>query len=107
MLIVFGFSRDMLAAYVTMAIVSFAFIVVFANSNTLMQLIVPDSLRGRVLAIYTLMFIGTTPIGSLLAGVLAKHFSAPLTTIMFATVSLLTALVVCFRPGGLRDLKTA
>ena len=107
MLVVFGFSKDMLWAYVTMAIVQFAFVVVFANSNTLMQLIVPDALRGRVLAIYTLMFIGTTPIGSLLAGFIAQRVGAPTTTIIFAVVSLITSLVVCFRPGGLRDLKIA
>ncbi len=105
-LVFFGFSRTMLWAYIWMAVVQCAFIAIFATSNTLVQLIVPDALRGRVLSIYTLVFIGTTPIGSLMAGLIAQHFGAPATTIFFAVVSLLIALVVCFRPGGLRSLKT-
>lgn len=105
-LVVFGFSRDMTTAYICMAIVSYAFVLCFANANTLMQMTVPDALRGRVIAIYMLMFIGTGPIGSLIAGYLAKFFGAPPTIVFFAVISLLIALVVCFRPGGLHTLKT-
>jgi MFS family permease len=105
-LVVFGFARSVPIAYICMTIVSYAFVLCFSNANTLMQMTVPDSLRGRVMAIYTLMFIGTGPIGSLLAGYLAKYFGAPSTIVCFAVVSLLIALVVCFRPGGLRALKT-
>jgi len=89
-----------------MAIVQCAFIAIFATSNTLVQLIVPDALRGRVMSIYTLVFIGTSPIGSLMAGVIARNIGAPTTTICFAVVSLIVALIVCFRPGGLRSIKT-
>lgn len=105
-LVVFGFARDLFVAYACMTVVSFAFVLCFSNANTLMQMTVPDTLRGRVMAIYTLMFIGTGPIGSLLAGYLAKYFGAPSTIVFFAVVSLVIALVVCFRPGGVRSLKT-
>jgi predicted MFS family arabinose efflux permease len=105
-LVCFGLSRDMLWAYIWMAVVQCAFIMVFANSNTLVQLVVPDALRGRVMSIYTLLFIGTTPIGSLMAGLIARRFGAPHTTIFFAVTSLVVAIIVCFRPGGLRSLKT-
>ena len=40
---------------------------------------VPDSLRGRTMAVYSMMFMGMAPIGALLAGTLAKHIGAPLT----------------------------
>ena len=103
-LIVFGFSRTLWLAYAAMVVVSYGFVLCFATSNTLMQLHVPDRLRGRVMSIYTLMFIGTIPFGSLFAGWLAGLTSASFTIVTCAVVSLLTTLVVAFRPGGLRDM---
>ena len=97
----------MWVAYATMCVVSYGFVLCFATSNTLMQLNVPDRLRGRVMSIYTLMFIGTMPFGSLFAGWLATFIGAPHTILLCALVSLATTLVVVFRPGGLRDIKTA
>jgi MFS family permease len=44
-----------------------------ATANTRMQTVAPPVLRGRVMSIYTLLFAGTTPIGSLLVGLLAEH----------------------------------
>ena len=103
-LIVFGLSRTLWLAYATMAIVSYGFVLCFATSNTLMQLHVPNSLRGRVMSIYTLMFIGTIPFGSLFAGWLAKYIGAPPAIVLCAAISLVTTLVLAFRPGGLRDM---
>jgi MFS family permease len=48
-------------------------------SNTLLQAMSPDKLRGRVLAVYSMMFMGMAPIGALLAGVVAKHIGASTT----------------------------
>ena len=104
-LIVFALARNLWLAYAMMAIVSYGFVLCFANSNTLMQLTVPDALRGRVMSIYTLMFIGTMPFGSLFAGWLAKYIGAPITMLICALISLATVLVVVFRPGGLRALQ--
>lgn len=59
------------------------------------------------MSIYMLMFIGTGPIGSLLAGVMAKYIGAPVTIVAFAAVSLISAIVICFRPGGLKDMVPA
>lgn len=105
-LVVFAFARDMLVAYAMMAIVSFGFVLCFATANTLMQMTVPDNLRGRVMGIYMLMFIGTGPLGSLMAGALAARIGAPPTILFFAVVSLLIALYACFRPGGIRSIKS-
>ena len=104
-LIVFGFSRTLWLAYAAMTVVSYGFVLCFATSNTLMQLHVPDHLRGRVMSIYTLMFIGTIPFGSLFAGWLAGQTSASFTIVACGVISLLTTLVVAFRPGGLRDMS--
>ena len=106
-LIVFGLSKTLWLAYVTMTIVSYGFVLCFATSNTLMQLHVPNSLRGRVMSIYTLMFIGTIPFGSLFVGWLAKFIGAPSTIVLCAAISLVTTLVLAFRPGGLRDMEVA
>ncbi|MDR3706875.1 MAG: MFS transporter [Capsulimonadaceae bacterium] len=106
-LVVFAFARDMSVAYGAMAVVAFGFVLCFATCNTLLQLTVPDELRGRVMAIYSLMFVGTGPIGSLMAGSLAAHIGARPTIFFFAMVSLVAALFACFRPGGIRSLKVA
>jgi len=50
-----------------------------AATNTLIQMMVPNAFRGRVMAIYAMMFLGMAPLGGLLAGVIAHHLGAPLT----------------------------
>jgi MFS family permease len=57
----------------------FAMILQMASSNTLIQTMVPDELRGRVMAVYSMMFMGMAPIGALLSGAIAQHVGAPLT----------------------------
>lgn len=104
-LVCFALARNIIMAYVTMAIVSSGFVLCFATSNTLLQMSVPDQLRGRVMSIYLLMFMGTGPIGSLMAGDLAAKWGAPLTILFFALVSLCSLLFLAFRPGGLMHLK--
>jgi MFS family permease len=105
-LVVFALVHNMTIAYVMMAIVSFGFVLCFATCNTLIQMTVPDNLRGRVMAIYGLMFMGTAPIGSLMAGGLAAKVGAPDTILFFAIVSLAAALFACFRPGGIHTLRS-
>ena len=48
-----------------------------AASNTLIQSMVPDRLRGRVMAVYSMMFMGMAPVGALLAGAIAAPVGAP------------------------------
>jgi MFS family permease len=50
-----------------------------ASSNTILQTIVPDDRRGRVMSYYTMAFVGMAPFGSLFAGTLAARIGAPLT----------------------------
>jgi hypothetical protein len=52
-----------------------------ASTNTILQTITEERLRGRVMAFYTLAFLGTAPIGSLLAGVVADRIGAPATIV--------------------------
>jgi MFS family permease len=48
-------------------------IVFTATANSRLQIITPPELRGRIMSLYTLMFLGSTPIGSLIIGLLAEH----------------------------------
>jgi MFS family permease len=50
-----------------------------ASSNTLIQVMVPDALRGRVMAVYSMMFMGLAPLGSLMGGALSDRIGAPMT----------------------------
>jgi fucose permease len=62
------------------------------NSNAMVQAQVPDHLRGRVMSIYTLIFFGAMPLGSLFAGSFAQKFSEPLT--VMASAALLMAMAI-------------
>ena len=60
----------------------FFMILFFATANSVVQMRVPDELRGRVMGIYSLAFLGLTPFGSLLAGALARSTSAAFTVLL-------------------------
>ena len=50
----------------------------FGSANTLLQTMSPDNLRGRVMAVYSMMIMGMAPIGALTAGAVADRLGAPL-----------------------------
>jgi MFS family permease len=76
---------------------------VFINScNALVQSLVPDALRGRVMSIYTLTFFGFMPLGSLLAGAAAERIGEPEAVMTGAMIVLLFAGLVWWRVPGLR-----
>lgn len=62
-----------------MVVTGFAMMIEMSASNTLIQSMVPDALRGRVMAVYSMMFMGMAPMGALLAGFMAENIGAPLT----------------------------
>lgn len=76
-LVVFSMMRSLIPAYIVIAFVSFCFVLCFASSQTLVQLEVPDHLRGRVMSLYVLLMNGTGPIGSMTAGAVAHSFGTP------------------------------
>jgi MFS family permease len=78
-LILFSISRNFLLSTILLVPVGFSMMVQMASSNTLIQSMVPDRLRGRVMAIYSMMFVGMAPFGALLAGILANLMGAPVT----------------------------
>lgn len=76
-LLLFSVSRSLWVSVVVLAGLGLFLIIRNATTNTLLQTAVPDHLRGRVISVYMLMFIGMTPLGALLTGWLAQRFSAP------------------------------
>jgi len=79
------------------AFAGFGLILYVSSTNTLIQLTVEDRYRGRVMALYTLFFVGTSPFGSLFAGAVAEHWGAPVATSLCALVLLGGAVWVSFR----------
>jgi MFS family permease len=75
-----------------------------AVSNTLLQTIVDDDKRGRVMSIYTMAIMGTAPFGSLMAGGLAKIIGAPNTILAGGIVCIIGALFFFRRLPDLKNL---
>jgi len=81
-LIAFSFSRLAWLSLLLMVVTGLGFMVQTAVSNTLIQTIVDEDKRGRVMSFYTMAFMGTAPFGSLIAGYVADRIGAPHTLLM-------------------------
>jgi MFS family permease len=96
-LVLFSLSRVFWLSALMLLIVGFAATTQMAATNTIVQIRVPDGLRGRVMAVYATMFMGVQPIGALIAGGVAKRMGAPRALAAFGTVCLLGSLFFIFR----------
>src|ERR1700683_1524164 len=96
-LLVFSESHVFWLSAAVLFVVGFAATSLMAATNTTVQNRVPDELSGRVMAVYATMFMGVQPIGSLIAGGVAKHIGAPRTLTVFGVIVLMASLVFVFR----------
>ncbi len=96
LLIAFSFIRSVPLSLITLVFIGWSYIIYVNLTNNLVQHIVPDELRGRVMSIYTLVMLGMSPIGSLLAGSLADHLGTPTAVLILASVQLFFALFLFF-----------
>jgi MFS family permease len=80
-LIGFGLSRVFWLSMITVMIAGMGMMQGMAGSNTIIQTLVPEDKRGRVMSYYTMAFVGMAPFGSLLAGSLANAIGAPWTVV--------------------------
>jgi MFS family permease len=106
-LALFSLSKTFWLSVVLLVPVGCSIMVAFASSNTLIQAMVPDALRGRVMAVYSMMLMGMAPFGALLAGTLASRIGAPAT--VAAGGALCTAAGITFRvllPGLRGEART-
>lgn len=88
-LILFGLSHTLWLSLVMMTFVGYGMMLGLAGSNTIIQTLVPEDKRGRVMSYYTMAFVGMAPFGSLLAGGLAHWVGAPHTVMITGTCCLL------------------
>lgn len=75
-LVAFSLSTRLWLSLTILPLVGAGFMIQMASTNTIIQTVVEEQLRGRVMAFYTMAFLGTAPIGSLLAGVIADRIGA-------------------------------
>ncbi|HKQ67788.1 MAG TPA: MFS transporter [Polyangiaceae bacterium] len=91
-LVAFSRSHTLWISLIVMLPTGMAMVVQMAASNTVLQTIVDEDKRGRVMSFYAMAFFGTTPFGSLLAGMLADRFGAPAALLAGGSACLLGAL---------------
>jgi MFS family permease len=89
----FSQSQNLGLSLVLLFFTGLGMMVTMSACNTILQTIVEDDKRGRVMSLFTLAFMGTGPFGSLLAGSLANEIGAPVTVLLSGAVCLLAALV--------------
>jgi MFS family permease len=103
-LILFGLSRNFWISFVLMLVCGFGLMQQMAASNTIIQTIVEDSKRGRVMSFYTVAFVGMAPFGSLLAGTLAHAMGAPRTVMLSGACCIASAIWFATRLPQIRKL---
>ncbi len=101
-LILFSTSPTFWVSALLLVPVGFSMMVQMASSNTLIQAMVPDHLRGRMMAIYSMMFMGMAPFGALAAGWVAERIGAPHTVAIGGVVCLVGSAVFSVRLPSLR-----
>jgi predicted MFS family arabinose efflux permease len=105
LLLVLAAVRAIPLALLVLVGMGWGFMVVFNMLNTLIQALVSDRLRGRVMGIYSLTFFGSMPIGALLAGGMADRIGEPQTVTISALLCISFALVIAWRMPRLRALE--
>ncbi len=103
-LVAFAFSRSFWLSAGILLLIGGAMIVQMATSNTFLQLTAPHALRGRVVSVYTLMFVGMAPFGSLLSGLVAKFAGTPAAVGIGGAICLMAATAFALRLGHLDEV---
>jgi len=101
-LIVFAISRSFWLSCLALVPIGFSMMIEMGSSNTLIQTMSPDALRGRVMSVYSMMFMGMAPIGALLAGAVAERWGAPFTVGVGGVICILAAGIFWMRLPALR-----
>jgi MFS family permease len=100
----FSWVHTLLPAMFFVLIAGFALMMQMASTNTVLQTIVDEDKRGRVMSLYTMSFMGMAPFGSLLAGYLADEIGAPLTVRLAGVGCIAGSLVFALQFRALRSL---
>lgn len=101
-IVVFSFSRVLWFSMLVICVASFAMMIQMAASNTVLQTIVEEDKRGRIMSFYTMAFMGMAPFGSLLAGGLAHKIGAPYTLAFGGICCIIGAFIFIFTKKSLQ-----
>ncbi|HNX24746.1 MAG TPA: MFS transporter [Spirochaetota bacterium] len=96
-LMAFSYSEFIFLSVALLVITGFSMIVVIASCNMLIQAVVDEDKRGRVMSFYVMAFSGAAPIGSLLSGALSSKTGAPMTVFICGAACLALGIVFSFR----------
>jgi MFS family permease len=102
-LISFGFSTSLWLSLSMMLVTGFGMMQGLTSSNTILQTLVDEKMRGRVMSYYTMAFVGMAPFGSLMAGALAHAIGAPRTVIISGIACILGSLWFWSRMAEVRS----
>jgi MFS family permease len=106
--ILFGFSRIFPLSVVLLVVVGLFSTLFTTTSNTRVLSLTPSHLQGRVMSVYSLMFLGMTPFGSFLSGLVAQRFGAPVAVIAGSVITLaFTLFVFVYRPTQRAERRAA
>ncbi len=105
LMIIFSFVHIVSLSLVIIFALGSALILTMNIANSLVQTLVPDNLRGRVMGIYTLTFFGLLPIGSLLMGTLAEHFGESEAILVSSVVTFVIAVLIFLLAPSIKKLK--
>jgi predicted MFS family arabinose efflux permease len=101
-LVALSLSRWLPASIALMSVIGFGMLVVTVSTNMILQTIVDDDKRGRVMSLYTVAFLGIAPLGSLLAGMFADRIGATTTVLIGGIGCLLTGATIARRLPAIR-----
>jgi MFS family permease len=104
-IIAFALSTKIVFSFVFLFGIGFSIVTSVAVTNTLLQKLVTDEMRGRVMSMFILSFIGTMPIGNITAGVAATHLGVRYTLATGGLVIFLFTTIVAIRNKRLRELQ--
>ena len=104
-ILLFSFSRNFVLSLCILPLVGLSSIAMLASTNTLLQTLAPDHLRGGVLGFYTTSFLGIMPIGSMILGSLAAEYGAALTVRLGGAICLAVALLTLSRNKRLMAVR--
>jgi len=100
-------SRDMRLSLVAQTIIGAALINYMASTNTLLQMFVSDELRGRVMSLYTISFIGAAPLGALEVGFIGEHLSPEFAVEICGAIALLCGIFMLTRMRTIAQARAA
>lgn len=104
-LIALSISRNYVLSILCLVVIGWGMMMFLAVSNSIIQLASPDSLRGRVLSVRTLVFMGFAPIGSLQIGAIAERFGVASSMAIGAVIFIVATIYLLTRSRAVRDFR--